>query len=240
MREPLIFKLPARKEEAEDFTMSALVRELSQGYAGVPFKFDGYSRHPKEDGPDFDVTWNGQTAYVELTEYAPLRGPYETANRLFTVEEMARGLEERVLTKNANYTRRNMLPIFLLLYVTDDAFYVSEEVMLLLAHYLQFRQDLIFKAIFFVAFRAPEGRPHMRMPFPHRDDLRLRDMRGIAKQQVINANVSDRKIIHSDPSKQAITVRQYLPVGSDLSLLADSLKKQAPGLEALLVNQKKK
>jgi|SRR5208337_2906911 len=237
IREPKVFKLPAGKEEAEESTMNALAAQLSKGY--VPFRFDSYTRHPKEDGPDFDVIWNGSQAYVELTEYAPLRGPYEAASRLFTVEEMAKGLEERVVAKNENYKKRGMSPIFLLVYVTDDAFYVSEEVLILLAYYLQFHNDIIFEAVFFLAF-WPDGRPHMRMPFPHYEDLRLRDMSRITKQQIINLDVLKREIIQSDPSKLEIVVRQYLPVGADLNLLADSLKEQAPGLKAVLAEQQKK
>jgi hypothetical protein len=236
IREPKVFKLPAGKEEAEEFTMNALAAELAKDY--VPFRFDSYSRHPKEDGPDFDVIWNGTQAYVELTEYAPLGGPYEAAKRLFTVEEMARGLEERVVTKNKNYKKRGMSPIFLLVYVTDDAFYVSEEVLTLLAYYIQVHSDIIFEAVFFLAF-WPDGRPHMRMPFPHREDLRLRDMSRIAKQQVANPDVLKQEIIQSDPAKLEIIVRQYLPVGIDLNLLADSLKGQVPGLKAFLAEQQK-
>ena len=123
--------------------------------------------------------------------------------------------------------------MFLLLYVTDDAFYVTEEVLLLLAYYLQFHADIIFEAIFFVAF-WPDGRPHMRMPFPHREDLRLRDMSHISKQQVINLDVSDSELIASDVGEQTITVRQNLPPGADLRLLPDSLKAHIPGFEALI------
>jgi len=105
VREPFIFKFPTRKEDAEELAMKALVSELSKGY--VAYRVDSYSKHPEEDGPDFDVVWNGAPGHVELTEYAPLKGPYETASRVFTVEEMARGLEERVLTKNRKYVKRN-------------------------------------------------------------------------------------------------------------------------------------
>jgi hypothetical protein len=238
IRTPTVFKLPAGKEQAEEFTMNALTGELSKGY--VPFRFDSYSRHPKEDGPDFDVIWNGSEAYVELTEYAPLGSrPYEAAKRLFTVQEMARGLEERVVDKNEKYTKRDMSPIFLLVYVTDDAFYVSEEVMILLAYYLQFHTDIIFKAVFFLAFWS-DGRSHMRMPFPHYEDLRLRDMSRIAKQQVINPDAAKLKITQSDPTKLQITARQELPAGADPNLLADSLKELVPGLKAFLAEQQKK
>ena len=237
LRDPFVFKFPTRKEDAEDLAMKGLITELSKRY--VQYEFVNHSRHLKEDGPDFDVMWNGNVAHVELTEYAPLKGPYESAKRVFTAEEMARGLEERVLVKNSNYARRGIKPMFLLLYVTDDAFYVTEEVLLLLAYYLQFHADIIFEAIFFVAF-WPDGRPHMRMPFPHREDLRLRDMSHISKQQVINLDVSDSELIASDVGEQTITVRQNLPPGADLRLLPDSLKAHIPGFEALITELQKK
>jgi len=80
----------------------------------------------------------------------------------------------------------------------------------------------------------------MRMPFPHREDLRLQNMSRISKQQVINLDVSHQKVIASDPNTKTITVRQYLPSGADLSLLADSLKAQTPELQAVLAKSHKK
>ena len=81
LRDPFVFKFPTRKEDAEELAMKGLITELSKRY--VQYEFVNHSRHPKEDGPDFDVMWNGNVAHVELTEYAPLKGPYESAKRVF-------------------------------------------------------------------------------------------------------------------------------------------------------------
>src|SRR5436309_2289856 len=59
-------------------------------------------------------------------------------------------------------------------------------------------------------------------------------MSHISKQQVINLDVSDSKLIASDVGEQTITVRQNLPPGADLRLLPDSLKAHIPGFEALI------
>jgi hypothetical protein len=229
------FSFPPSKDQAEEVAMKALHEELRLNY--VQFKFDNYAKHPKEDGPDFDVIWDGQKAYVELTELAPLSGPYETARRVFTVKEMADLLVGLVEKKNSKYKDRGYSPLFLLIYVTDDAFYVAEEVLLVVAQMLQLISTLVFEGIFFVSFWA-DGRPHMRMPFPHHESLLLLDVQSYLEKQVINPSSSETKIVSTDPATNSIVVRQYLPRGAELSKLVDSVKAMLPGLEQALKDNK--
>lgn len=229
-----IFSFPADKEAAEEIAMDGLASQLSHGY--VPYSFQGWNRHSKQDGPDFDVIWNGSAAYVEATELAPLTGPYETAHRVFTVGEMSKILELLVLKKNAKYKDRGYTPVFLLLYVTDDAFYVAEEVLLVLAHRLQVGPQPIFEAVFFVSFWA-NGEAHMRMPFPHKDNLLLLNVDRFREQQVINPDITKYRVIEKNPATNSVTMRQYLPPGCDISMLVDSIKRQLPGLDQALASR---
>lgn len=226
-----IFSFPQDKEAAEEVAMKALFDVLMLDY--VEYKFESYRRHPKEDGPDFDVTWNGKAAFAELTELAPLSGPYKTAKRLFTVKEMADALVELVEKKHKKYKDRGYFPLFLLIYITDDAFYVVDEVLLVVAHMLQVGNPIVFEAVFFVSFWA-DGKPHMSMPFPHHEKLLLLNIQSYLEKQVINPSSSEMKIVSKDPSTNSIVVRQYLPKGADISKMVDSVKAMLPGLEKVL------
>lgn len=232
---PEVFSFPTDKDAAEEVAMKALFEELAHGY--VPYHFESYRRHPKENGPDFDVTWNGKEAFVELTELAPLSGPYATARRVFTVKEMADALVGLVRSKNQKYEDRGYYPIFLLIYITDDAFYVAEEVLLVVAHMLQVGGKIVFDAVFFVSFWA-DGKPHMRMPYPHQENLLLLNIAPLVEMQVINPSSAEMKVISEDPQTNSIVIRQYLPKGAELSKLVDSIKNSLPGLEKVLKNEK--
>lgn len=228
-----VFSFPQDKEEAEGVAMKALFEVLMLDY--VQYKFESYRRHPKEDGPDFDVTWKGKEAFVELTELAPLSGPYSTAKRLFTVKEMADALIGLVEKKNKKYKGRGYSPLFLLIYITDDAFYVVEEVLLVVAHMLQVGNPIVFEALFFVSFWA-DGKPHMRMPFPHHENLLLLNIQPYLEKQVINPSSSEMRVVSKDPITNSIVVRHYLPKGADISKMVDSVKAMLPGLEKVLKN----
>lgn len=230
-----VFAFPHNKEDAEEVAMQALFRELQYGY--VQYKFESYCRHPKEDGPDFDIVWNGKDAHVELVELAPLKGPYETAQRVFTVEEMANALVRLVHKKNEKYKARGYFPLFLLIYITDDAFYVAEDVLLVVAHMLQVGSPHVFEAVFFVSFWA-DKRAHMRMPYPHHENLLLLNTEPYLKKQVINPAAAEMKVVSRDPSTNSIVVRQYLPKGANLTEMVESVKAQLPGLEQALEAEK--
>ena len=229
-----VFAFPQDKEAAEEVAMKALFEELKKDY--VQFKFKTYCRHPKEDGPDFDVVWEKEGAFIELTELAPLSGPYTTAKRVFTVKEMAGLLVELVENKNRKYKNRGYSPLFLLIYITDDAFYVVEEVLLVVAHMLQIGSELVFEAVFFLSFWS-DGKPHMRMPFPHHENLWLFNAQPYLEKQVINPSSAEMRIESVDPSTNSIVVRQYLPKGADISKMADSIKAMMPGLEKVLKSE---
>lgn len=229
------FSFPQDKEAAEEVAMKALFEELKQDY--VHYKFESYSRHPQEDGPDFNVSWDGKEAFVELTELAPLSGPYKTAKRVFTVKEMSDTLVGLAKTKFKKYKDRGFSPLFLLIYITDDAFYVVEEVLLVVAKALQVDPPTVFEAIFFVSFWA-NGKPHMSMMFPHHENLLSLNVEPYLEKQVINPASSQFKILSEDPNTNSIIVRQYLPAGADISKMVDSVKAKLPGLDILLNNKK--
>ncbi len=216
-----IFKFPSIKEDAELVAVNGLLSQLQY----VPYQFTLLGRHPHENGPDFDVTWNDKPAFVEVTELAPLTGPYRGARRVFTVGEMTEILENLIRKKHSIYAARGYRPVFLLIYVTDDAFYVAEEVLLTLAHCLQLGSPLTFEAVFFVSFWS-DGRAHLRMPFPDPRNLAMLNIARLRDQQVINPDLTDSRIVSADPSGRTVTIRQYLPKGCDPSKLVESIKAQ--------------
>jgi len=229
-----VFSFPTDKDAAEEVAMKALFDELAQGY--VQYQFESFCRRPREDGPDFDAIWDGKAAFVELTELAPLCGPYATAQRVFTVREMADGLVALVRKKNQKYKTRGYYPIFLLIYITDDAFYVAEEVLLVVAHMLQVGEAIVFEAVFLVSFWA-DGKPHMRMPYPHQENLLLLNIAPLLQMQVINPDSQEARVISKDPHTNSIVIRQFLPEGAEISKLVDSTKATLPGLEKMLQNE---
>ncbi|MCH8491126.1 MAG: hypothetical protein LAT81_14525 [Oceanicaulis sp.] len=228
---PRILKFPDEKNDAEAFAMYGLIFSLKGNH--VPYFFDGANRYPSENGPDFEVQWNGRKAFLELTELAPLKGPYATAQRVFTVAEMASHLERLVENKNTLYSVREFKPLFLLIYVTDDAFYTSEEVLVVLCDTLSKRSDLIFEAIFFVQFHA-DGRPVMRMPYPPSIDTNKIDIEYLKQKQIINFDSREFDVLEEDPISKSIVIRQRLPLGSDVRKLVDSIKNEMPGLNDVI------
>lgn len=230
-----VFSFPSEKQRAEEIAMRGLYDQLRIGH--LPYNFSSYKAHPKQDGPDFNVVWNNGGAFVEITELAPLKGPYSTARRVFRVGEMAKLMASLVEKKNEKYKSRGYKPIFLLIYVTDDAFYVVEEVLQLLAKYLQIGKDLVFEAVFYLAFSA-DGVPHVRMPFPHDEELRFVNVERFANYQVINPDTAKYRVVEEDFARNILTIRQYLPEGAELSNLAPSVRLLLPGLEHVLATKK--
>lgn len=234
--DPLVLKFPEDKEAAEEMAMRGLIAALRADEG--PFRFSSFTRHPQPDGPDFEIEWNGHRGYIELTELAPLRGPYSTAKRVFTVAEMARCMEQAVNQKQQKYLARPHRPLFLLIYVTDDAFYITEEVLAVFAYRLRGRKDIIFEAVFYLAFWA-DGRPCVRVAYPLERDISQEYVERVLDQQVINPDTDQYRVIEEDPATNSLVIRQYLPRGADMNRLVDSIKAMLPGIDRILGEKSK-
>lgn len=102
---------------------------------GGTLQIDTFVQNAENDD-DFTVATPDGVRDLELTELAPLRGPYESAATRRTHGEAADMIVDAVMKKAAKRPAATTTPLVLLVYVTHFAFNPSPTAIRLACHYL--------------------------------------------------------------------------------------------------------
>jgi hypothetical protein len=217
------FKLPENKNNAETVVMTKFVGLTQQSGQSVLPVLHSPAHFPTDHGPDFEVySKDGTLEYFELCEIAPLVGKYEDADRIMLVGDWVKAVVERVENKVANYGKKpGFRPISLLLYVTHDHFSPSPLEVACARDALQGISNGVFKSIYLEIF-AHDGNPLAMMlsPFAGRSYTKSQ-LTGHMRRQMVRPDPAQVQIIDDKSSGDYVdvTVRQYLPLGTDISKL---------------------
>jgi hypothetical protein len=214
------FSWPPVKEDAETLVIEKFW-SVSHRAPWMPLWLR-VTHYPDPDGPDFFVETPNGTEYVELVEIALLRGPYQTAQRTRSFGEFLNHCVDQVLKKQKKYHGRGFSPLTLLVYVGDDAFLPNEEQTAALRVAISKLNLSAFKEVFLILF-ASDGTPWAFTCAPPLPSITKRRLRELQASQMVCADPRQRKVVAGGVGKDGkvdVTVRQYLPPGTELSDLA--------------------
>lgn len=182
--------LPDGKAEREHLIAKCFVNSLS-GSAEFGIAILNFEQLPQADY-DFKVVTQDGDRFLELTEFAPLAGPYADAE-MANVGETADQICNAIAKKSAHY-RASGTPVILLVYVTHYAFQPEEYVFWLVEHYLRKSQPR-FEEVFFLVPRT-QGPGELRLLHPTIGrDLSAREIEDYRKKGFVNADLSHSWII---------------------------------------------
>lgn len=139
--EEKIINFPKTKEKIEQFVMDRFIRSWREG---LPIDF--IKNYYKNNENDFDFTietLNGKKIYIDLMEIAILqKGGYDKAQSNHNVGEYVDFVVKNIMKKSNKYYANS--DIFLLLYLTDDKFNLSNSIL----HCLSYQLNNLHKHVF--------------------------------------------------------------------------------------------
>ena len=144
-------KFPETKEEIEKQIMLSFV-EKEKKQKILPFNIQGFVQNEIDD---FDFTLKTyEKKYFELQEIAPLDFygvNYKNAPSYYKDYDFARYVYNKIIDKNNSYSVDNEIGIYLLTYITDWKFVVSDTAISLLQYWLS-KQEIIFKGVYLASY----------------------------------------------------------------------------------------
>ena len=162
-------KIPFSEEKAavEKHMVERFIASMNKHLAKMGDRF--FLADPQsnsEDDFDFTVSSPNGPAYLELTEIAPLTGPYEQAPAKYKPYDFGKAILSGILEKSNRYPKNMGRDAFLLLYVTHWSFALSKTTLACLRYWLT-GQPTVFRAIFtYEPLDTEEGVPHWLFPVP--------------------------------------------------------------------------
>lgn len=127
---------PTEKDDIESYIVSCFIGSAEKAL-GQHF-FLSNPRKNELDDFDFSVTTPKGEGYLELMEVAPLElheGGHDAAPNVYNRYEMAQSIHSKVVEKSEKYPRDLSLELFLLLYVTNYKFRLTNTTMKILAYF---------------------------------------------------------------------------------------------------------
>jgi len=220
------FKLPEEKNLAETVVMEKFVQVSRQ----APFiqAVNSCSKFPTDHGPDFSiVVENIGDAFAELVEIAPLKYEnYENASRVRNLGEYVDHVINEVLKKEAKYKNRDFVPLYLIIYVSDDKFLPDPHQTCLIMQSVNLLKLTAFNEIYLILF-AYDGNATVAKIWPDpRRPLNLQQIAEMRDQQMIRVDQS-KIVIMSEAwhgNEFDVTTRIYFPKGTDMTKFAELAK----------------
>lgn len=217
----VFLEMPTEKREIERFVLDRfqdcqLIYQPEQAISSVVQLSDSSE-------PDFKATIHNETGFVELTELAPLNGPYASAERVWTVKELADAIMSSIGKKNEIYRERQFTPIYLLIYVSHDAFYITEEVVFSVQFQLSFATGIVFREVWLYIMEH-NGAGAIRPVYPAHDVASLEQILLWQDLQIINLDLTKQKLVSADTEVEGIAIRRFLPKGAVIDRLVPSIR----------------
>lgn len=151
------FEFPADKRECEVFIAKVFLEAMAKSPAldGTKLQMSKLNQNP-EQGLDFSVVVNGIAAELELTEVAPLTGPYKNTPPMYTVGDYVAWVMAKIEEKAGKYrSAKSTTPIYLLTYITHGPFMPWRGAVDSVRYHLRRLPDCPFAAVFFHAPMFP-------------------------------------------------------------------------------------
>jgi hypothetical protein len=157
---------PRTKEEVEAVIVSGFLRSAQSRQLLPP---TARAIQNCQDDFDFTLTGCGNGKHLELMEIAPLehlRGTYDEAPTSYRPYDFAAYILEKLKGKSARYASSAGDALFLLMYVTDWRFTLSETVIALLQFWTASRQHSFGSIYCYSPISEGEGIVHLIHPTP--------------------------------------------------------------------------
>jgi len=192
-------KFPAGKDDIEEHIVEKFIISGKK-----KFKESFFISQPQKnelDDFDFQVRTPKGTAFLELMEIAPLElneGGYDKASKSYDCYEFANYIFSKFKIKSDKYPNNLSTELYLLLYITDFKFSLSETTIHLLRFFC-FREALKFDVIFLYSpLDENEGNVDWLYPLAEEDFEGFDPEKYRGKFKVINLDLEEGKIIRGD------------------------------------------
>ena len=160
-------------------------RFISAWREGFPVDFiKNYSQN-KENHFDFTInTTNGTKIYIDLMEIAILnkRG-YDKAKNSYNVGEYTDFVIKNIMKKSEKYSSKS--DIFLLLYITDDKFNLSDSILHCLSYRLNTELQHVFRLISIVDLKVNDTDKVIYLS-PRNDSIKHDEYLKLRENNIIN------------------------------------------------------
>ena len=163
-------EFPTDKDDIESLIVSKFIEE-----GKAKFKKYFFISNPEKnqlDDIDFNVKTPKGTAYLELMEIAPLdlyQGGHEEAPNTYDRLELAKYTHSKILAKSQKYPPKLKHELFLLLYITNFKFVLSDTTKTLLSYFCS-ESSLKFDVIFLLTPREGKISSELNWIYPVEKD----------------------------------------------------------------------
>ena len=176
-----------------------------------------FTKFPKEEGPDFNIAFSdGSNGYAEITEIAPLMGPYQEAPRFINVGQYIQHVKKLVMRKCRIYNSRKLSPIILILYVSHDTFIPTPEIAEAISYNISHLNSNPFLSITLTLF-GYDGNPLVVQLLPSPIHLYSKQYNAIEHKSMGLTSTADMEVVKGGMNKDGYVdavVRFKFPEGT--------------------------